>query len=109
MGKDFVVPIEMQIVDSGDIDGAHWEPIGVPIEGACFLLRISNDTTKSIFISYDGVTDHDFLHSYTDMTINLQTNSSPANMVSKLKKGLIISFSGDAGTGNVYVSGFYNG
>ena len=109
MGKDFVVPIEMQIVDSGDIDATHWEPIGVPLEGACFLLRISNDTTKDVFISYDGVTYHDFLQTYTDLTISLQTNASPNNMVSKLKKGLIIYFLGAAGAGNVYVSGFYNG
>lgn len=108
MKKNYVIPIEMKEVDSSTFSAITWTPIGVAMEGACFIIRISNDTTKDVYISYDGVNAHDFLHSYTDMTLNFQSNSSPQGNVAMLKKGSLIYFQSAAGTGYVYVSGFYN-
>lgn len=107
--KNSVKPIALQLVDSSTISAASWTAFDLGgIEGACFFIRFNNDSTKDVEISYDGITAHDFIHSYTDFSINFQSNSSPNNQVSKLAKGTKIYISGTAGTGNVYLSGFYN-
>lgn len=109
MGKNSVKPISMRIVDSTAISAATWTAFDLGgMEGACFFIRFNNDSTSDVQISYDGITAHDFIHSYTDFSVNFQANASPNNQVSKLAKGTIIYISGTVGAGNIYLSGFYN-
>ena len=109
MAKNAAKPIELQGVDATTISAITWTPFNTAgLEGACFFLRFNNDTTSDIQISYDGVTAHDFIKSYTDFSVNFQTNASPNNGVCKVPKKTVIYVSGAVGTGNIYLSGFYN-
>jgi len=109
MGKDRVKAIELQTVDSADIAADTWTAFNTAgLDGACFFIKVNNDSTGGVYISYDGVTAHDFVHSYSDYSVNFQTNASPNNNVSKMPKGTIVYVQGTAGQGNIYLSGFYN-
>ena len=114
MAKDRVKAIELQVVNSADIAIDTWVAFdtialdGVGLEGACFFIKINNDSSAGVYISYDGINVHDFVHSYSDYSVNFQTNSSPGNQVSKMSKGTIVYAQGVAGQGDIYLSGFYN-
>jgi hypothetical protein len=74
-------------------------------------IRILNDTYLPIFISYDGVNDHDYLSHKESMELNLQTNNAPNNHVSMFKKGTVIwvrdaSGSKGGGTDFIYLTVF---
>ena len=73
----------------------------------CVILRIINDQTMPITISYDGLTDHDYLPARGILQINAQTNSLPKGNICRFNKGSIIYVAGVAGVGNVVVAGYY--
>lgn len=72
-------------------------PLGLPY--ACYMLRITNASNAIITISYDGVTDHDWV-----LTAN--TEQLWIDDMTLYAKGLIVYAKG-AGAGSVYVSGYY--
>lgn len=76
-------------------------------EGACFMIRIINNSTKDVTISFDGVNDHEFVPLGTIAQIEVQTNAQPTNSTALFNKGLIVYAKGTAGTGNVYLTGYY--
>lgn len=74
------------------------------------ILKFYNDGSQAITISYDGVTQHDYLPSKATLIIDLQTNhadnSSYASGILNGRAGQIVYGKGTAGTGNVYISGY---
>lgn len=110
MAKNIVKAMEMQDVDVSTIGAGGWTAFNTAgLDGACFFLRFTNDSNTDVIISFDGVTDHEFIHSYTDISINFQTNSSPSNYVSKMPKGTVVYVRGVTGVGDIWLSGYYNG
>jgi len=77
------------------------------LDGACFMIRITNASSQSIVISYDGVYDHDVLLDGDILQIDFQTNNRPGNKVALLAKDTVIWIKGTAGAGFIYLSGFY--
>jgi len=107
---NYVVPIVLGIVDAGDISAVTWvEFDNTPLDGACFMLRITNDSGSDIDISYDGIDSHEFIKAGNRIEVYFQTNSSPSGYVSKIKKGTKIYVQGatDQG-GTIYLAGYYN-
>lgn len=86
---------------------------GAPIK----ILKIINLGTNGIDISYDGVTDHDYYPALATGTnpipliLNLQTNhadnSAYGSGTLNGRQGQIIYGKGTAGTGNLYIIGYY--
>jgi len=111
MAKDYVKAITMQNVDSTGIAIDTWTAFDTGgIEEACFFIRITNDSDTNVFISYDGINDHEYVQDGNRIDINIQTNSSPGNYVAKLRKGTVVYVRGTAGqSGLIYLSGYYNG
>lgn len=72
----------------------------------CFMIRIINASTEDVTISYDGVTNNEYVQSGDIAQLNFQTNSQPNNQVSKLSSGTQIWVKGTAGTGDIYLSGY---
>ena len=73
----------------------------------CFLIRIINDSTVDIDISYDGVVVHDFLKTKSEITYNFQSNSQPNNFIANMRGGQIVWVAGNAGVGEVKLTGYY--
>jgi hypothetical protein len=66
-----------------------------------------NDSDIGLEISYDGVTQHDFVSSKSVALLEPQTNSQPNNRTALFPKGFTVWVNGDAGTGVVYLAGYY--
>jgi hypothetical protein len=108
MSKNGIKAIEMQSLDVSTLVGAAFSPIGVGLPHACFMLRIDNDSDINLVISYDGVTEHDFLHAGS--TEVLFGFPQAPNMSATMAEHTVIyaaNSTGGAGTGDVYVIGYY--
>ncbi len=103
-----VLPITLTSFNTTSLDGTFKAINAAGTPEPCFLIRVVNDSDTDITISYDGATDHDFLRSTETLQLPLQTNAQPNNMMAKLRQGTIVYVKGaGAGTGLVYLSGYY--
>jgi len=108
--KNMVEPLVLTSVDATAIEIDTWTVFDEDgIEGACFFLRITNDSDADVFISYDGVDRHEYIAAGDTIDVNFQTNSSPSGKVSKVSMWTKIYVQGTAAqAGNVYLAGYYN-
>lgn len=108
MAKNFIRPITLRSVDSSTLAAGSFSAIGDTIEYPLSYIRITNDSTQDVIISFDGSEDHIYLVSGTNDSIYYQINSTPNNNVSKLKANTTIYARGTAGVGLILVEGYYN-
>ena len=103
-----VAPIVMTSIDSATFTG-NYQLLSGPagIAQALIMMQISNDSDENITISYDGVNDNDFLLAGLDRELQFQTNSSEPGKVAMLPKGTKVYVKGTAGSGSVYLAGWY--
>lgn len=73
----------------------------------CIILRINNASNAAITISYDGLTDNEYLAANQVLQIEAQTNSLPNSNTCEFKKGTIVYVKGVAGVGTIALSGYY--
>lgn len=107
MPKDIIKGLQLTNFDSATILG-NPEPINPNgFEEAPCLIRIINDSNIDIFISYDGVTDTDFLQAGQTLQLPFQSNSQPSNWRALLPKGSIVYVSAPAaGVGEIYLAAY---
>jgi hypothetical protein len=105
--RNTVQAIPLSTVAASTLDGTYTSlNTGLPF--ACFYIRILNDSTVPITVSYDGgETDHDFIAPAGTITVNAQTNSQPNGNIALFAKGQSIWINGTVGTGAIYLSGYY--
>ena len=74
----------------------------------CFLLRFINETNLDVTISYDGSTANDVIKAGTTAEIYTQQNALPASNIALFRKGTTVYVkSTGAGTGSLYLAGYY--
>lgn len=106
--KNYVLAIPLTSIASSTVGGTYAaiNPTGLP--NACFELRITNNSNKDITISYDGINDHEYLPTASAaLQIYGQQGAQPSSFIANFAKGTVIWVKGTAGTGNIYLSGFY--
>ena len=88
-----------------DLTGAlDFYPINVlGLIDPCCNIRIINNSSVNIFISYDGIVAHDFIP--YEYVLNVNIRSSTDSDV-KFSRGKIIYVSGTLGKGYVYLAGY---
>jgi hypothetical protein len=108
--KNYVYPITMTSIDSSTLTGAGYQAINGPggLPQPCTMLKIVNNSTVLVTISWDGTTNHDVAPLGSIVIYDFQSNSQPSGDLSAAKKGTIIYVNGSAGTGLIYLVGFYN-
>jgi len=74
---------------------------------ACFMIRINNTSNQPYTISYDGVTDHDFILANQVIEIYTQANAAPPGKVALFPKNMSFWLAGIAGVGDIYIVGYY--
>lgn len=87
---------------------ANYEPInpgGLP--GACFKIRITNDSNADITISFNGVDDNEISIATTIIELDFQNNAQPNSNLALLPKGTQVFIKGGAGVGNIYMAAYY--
>lgn len=107
MALNKVNAIVLTSVASSAVTGTYQAINPAGLDQACFFLRIINSSTTDVTISYDGVHDHDHVITAMSLDVNAQTNSSPNNKSALFAKGQVVYVKGTAGTGNIYLAGYY--
>lgn len=107
MAQNSVKPFTLSSVLSSTVTSLYAPLNGTGFIQAPFFIRINNASSMGITISYDGVNDHEFLSAGTVFDLNSQTNSQPSAQVALFPKNTIVYIKGTAGTGNIYLSGYY--
>lgn len=80
-------------------------PNGYP--NAPFLIRIINDSNNDVDISYDGVTNHDYLIAQQTLELTSQTNSPYNTNAALFPVGFKVYLAGAAGAGTIYLAAYY--
>ena len=104
-----VRPIPLSSIDSASISGTYQllsAAAGIP--SPLLNLKIVNNSSVPVTVSYDGVNDHDFIRADTDYQVNFQSNNQPQNNVAILSQFTKVYVKGTAGTGLIYLSGWSN-
>lgn len=105
--KNIAKAITLTSFDSASLTGTYQPINSSGLDFPCFYVRINNTSNVVVTISYDGVNDHDVILASDKLDLNLQTNAGSATNVCNFAKGKVIYIKGTAGTGLVYVSGYY--
>ena len=107
--KDYIVPIEMQSLNANTLGIASYEPFNAAgVEGSLSFIRVTNDSNTDVYLSYDGIHDHEFIPAGKTIQVYFQANSILASNVSLLRKYTVLSLRGNAGVGFIYLAGYYN-
>lgn len=106
--KNTINAAELFFIASSVIDDGEYQSInsaGLP--AACFLVRVINNSSEDVTVSYNGLTDNDFIPKGETLQLPLQSNSQPNNYVALMAKGTVVYVKGTAGTGDVYLAAYY--
>lgn len=113
--------IEMAVFDASTLSGTYQVMNGaaqqadtgsVGFQDSIKILKIYNDGSTGVTISYDGVVKNDYLPSKGTMIIDLQTNhadnSAYASGTLNGRKGQLVYGKGTASSAglNIYISGY---
>lgn len=107
MATNRVQAIPLTSIASSTVSGTYQAINANGLSEACFMIRINNDSNKDITVSYDGSTDHEFIIASDFLQVDAQNNARPNNFIALFPKGMIVYVKGTAGTGNIYLSGYY--
>ena len=102
--KNSVVPIVMTSIDSGDLSIDEYNVVSeTGFDEACYMIRITNRSKDDVFISFDGVTDHDYIRDDTFIQIE------PPVMIDKsnFRKLTKVYVRGTTSVGFIYVAAYY--
>lgn len=105
---NFFKPIVLKSIASSTVSGTYAAINPDGTEKPCLGITILNHSSQDITISFDGIHDHDYLPTGNSTSIGV-IPAQPMNNGASLAKGTIIYVKGTAGTGNIYLSGFYQG
>lgn len=107
MAINKVQAIEMYSKDSSTLTGGYDEFVS-SLDEACFMIRIVNASDTIVNISYDGASLHDVVRANSAETLYFQTNKQPRSNIANMAKGQKIWLNGNAGTGYIYLAGYYS-
>lgn len=71
------------------------------------FLRIVNNASTAITISYDGINDNEYLAPNSSFNFPTQTNSLPNAQVAQFNARTQVWVKGTAGSGTIALSGYY--
>lgn len=107
--KNSVKAVPLSVFDASTLT-TSFQPLNVGgLSNSCFFIRINNDSTEGVLISYDGIVSHEFLAAGEVLNLQSQTNSGPVNKAAYMAQGTVIYVkeAGTVGTGDIYLSGYY--
>jgi len=107
MAQNSVKPFILSTVLSSTVTALYAPLNGTGFIQAPFFIRIINASNTAITVSYNGVDDHEFIAANSVFELPSQTNSQPNAQVALFPKNTIVYIKGTAGTGSIYLSGYY--
>lgn len=102
--KNSIKALTLTNIDSSTV-GATYKAINSSgLAHPCFSINIRNNSTQDVTVSYDGVNDHEYIPKATSITVSGQAN---VPQFATVPAKTIVWVKGTAGTGNIYLSGYY--
>ena len=93
----------LKSISSATFTGSY-QALGTVLSAPARLIKIVNNSTVVVTISYDGgITDHDFIPIGSFTLYDFGTNRATSANALDLPKGTQVSIKGNAGTGSVYL------
>jgi len=90
----------------GGISGTY-AAVGTAITYAARIVKITNNTDAGLDISWDGITDHDFLPATTSMVLDFGSNASQQGGYLEQPAGSRLYVKGSPSSGSVYLTVIY--
>lgn len=102
--KNQIFPIVMTSINSATLLLLTYQIVSISgLSEPCYLIRLINRTKDNVFISFDGVTDHEYLGHDNEIEI-----ISPfENDYSDFRKLTKVYVRGTASIGRIYVAAYY--
>ena len=107
MAQNSVKPFILTTIASSAVTGNYTAINSSGFLQAPFFIRIINGSTMPITVSYNGIDDNEYIPSGSIFELPSQTNSQPNAQVALFPKRTVVYVKGTAGTGNIYLSGYY--
>jgi hypothetical protein len=107
MAQNSVKPFALGSVASAALTTVYASLNGTGFIQSPFFFRIINAGSTAITVSYNGVDDHEFVPANSIFELASQTNAQPNAHVALFPKKTIVYIKGTAGTGTIYLSGYY--
>lgn len=107
MSRNSVKALELATFDSASLSGTYQALNPDGFFKAPFYIRIVNDGSTAITVSFDGVTDNEYVPDVDSWELNSQQNAQPNNWVCKWPSGTVVWIKGTAGMGTITLSGYY--
>jgi hypothetical protein len=99
--------IPLIVYDLNNLDPVNWDEATPGIPEQCFLIRFSNPSATTVFVSYDlGVTEHEVVFFEGIVEIYFQNNAAYSAKTNCLAKGTPIWLRGTADDSEFYISGY---
>lgn len=105
--KNTVKAIPLTSINSTGVTVTYAAINATGLPNACYIVRINNDSTENITISFDGINDHEFLATTETLQLTFQGNPQPNGYYAVLPVGTVLWVKGTTGTGFIYLSGYY--
>jgi hypothetical protein len=107
MATNAVKPIPLTNIASSTVAGTYAAINASGLPNACIMIRIINNSNKDVTVSFDGTNDHEFVPTMTSVLLEFETNALPNAVAALLPIGTVVYVKGTAGTGNIYLAGWY--
>lgn len=85
---------------------SSYQVLGTTLNYPTKIIRLLNNGTTDVTVSWDGITDHDYLPAGSFLLLDVSTNKE-TSQVFTISKGTQFLVKGTAGTGNIYLSSYY--
>ena len=107
MAQNSVKSFVLSSVLSSTITALYAPLNGLGFSNSPFFIRVINASSTAITLSYNGTDDNEFIPANSVFELSSQANAQPGAQVALFSKNTIVYVKGTAGTGNVYLSGYY--
>jgi len=106
--KNFIQAVPMLAFNTAGLHAVNFgiiNPLGLP--NPCSIIKLLNESGSDVFISYNGVVDHDCVARDSYLLINAQGNANSTTKVAQFAKGTKFYVRGAPIAGAIYLIGYY--
>lgn len=98
-------PNPLRSIDSSTFTGSY-QALGSTLPNASRIIKITNNSTVLITISWDGVNDHEILPPNSFLLLDVSSNKEVSS-ICEIPQGTQFLVKASAGTGLVYLSSYF--
>ena len=98
-------PNPLKSIDSASFTGSY-QTLGIPLENACRIIKLTNNSTVLVTVSWDGINDHEILPPGSFVLLDASANKENSG-VCEISQGTQFLVKGAAATGLVYLSSYF--